>query len=72
MEFFNPARLRRARRQKRLSVQQAATIINKDRSAIWRYETGQTDIPVSVLLALLNAYKASVLDVFDAGNIRGE
>ena len=71
MEYFNPARLRRARRRQRLTTAQAGKIIGRDRSAIWRYESGLTDIPVSVMLKLVNAYKISVVELFDAGKIGG-
>lgn len=64
MQRLNLTWLKRARYRRRMTVEQAAEVIGKDRSAIWRYESGKTDIPVHVLCQLLDAYKTSVTEVF--------
>ncbi len=64
MEELNLTLLRRARYRRHLTVEQAANVIGKKRTAIWRYETGVSDISVRTLCKLLDAYGASVVDVF--------
>ncbi len=64
MEELNLTLLRRARYKCHLTVDQAAKAIGKTRTAIWRYETGASDITVGTLSKLLDAYGASVVDVF--------
>ena len=46
-----------------MTTNMAAKAIGKDRSTIWRYETGQTPITVDVLFKLLHLYEVSVVDV---------
>ena len=72
MERLNLTNLKAARRKKGLSTAQAAEVIGKKKSAIWRYESGKACPTVSNLLKLLDAYSVSVLDIFDAGSIGGE
>ena len=63
MESLNLGWLRQARRKKKMTTDMAAKVIGKDRSTIWRYETGQTPITVDVLFKLLHLYEVSVVDV---------
>lgn len=64
MEKLNLSWLRRARRQRHMTVNQVAKAIGKTRGAVWRYESGQTDLTVGTLCRLLNLYGVSVTDVF--------
>lgn len=64
MEKLNLGWLKRARYNKHLTVDQVAASIGKTRSAIWRYESGITDITVGTLCQLLQLYGVSVTDVF--------
>lgn len=64
MEKLNLGWLKRARYNKHLTVEQVAASIGKTRSAIWRYESGITDITVGTLCQLLQLYDVSVTDVF--------
>ena len=64
MEKLNLGWLKRARYNKHLTVKQVAASIGKTRSAIWRYESGITDITVGTLCQLLQLYGVSVTDVF--------
>lgn len=64
MEKLSLGLLRQARRNQKISIDEAATVVNRDRSFIWRVENGITDIKVNTLLTLLKAYGASVIDVF--------
>ena len=63
MESLNLGWLRQATRKKKMTTDMAAKVIGKDRSTIWRYETGQTPITVDVLFKLLHLYEVSVVDV---------
>ncbi len=71
MEKLNLTLLKRARYRKGMSVAAAGKAIGKNRTAIWRYESGKSDITVRTLCNLLNVYNASVTDVFteDHGGI---
>lgn len=64
MEKLSLGLLRKLRRDKGLSSQQAAKLIGKDRSTLWRLENGLSPISVKNLLKLLAGYDASVVDVF--------
>lgn len=64
MEQLSVGLLKQVRRQKNISVDEAATFVQRDRSFIWRIENAVTDIKVGTLMKLLNAYGASVVDVF--------
>ena len=64
MEKLNLGWLKRARYNKHLTVEQVAASIGKTRSAIWRYESGITDITVGSGWELLQLYRVSVTDVF--------
>ena len=64
MEQLSVGLLKQVRRQKNISVDAAASFVQRDRSFIWRIENAVTDIKVGTLMKLLNAYGASVVDVF--------
>ena len=64
MEKLSLGLLKQARRRKNISTNEAATLVGKDRSFIWRIENAITDIKVGTLTKLLNAYGVSVGDVF--------
>lgn len=63
MEGLNMNWLRRARRQKHLSIDRVAEMVGKDRTTVWRYENGVTPITVEMLFKLLEIYGLSILDV---------
>ena len=63
MEGVNMNWLRRARRQKHLSIDRVAEMVGKDRTTVWRYENGVTPITVEMLFKLLDIYQLSILDV---------
>lgn len=71
MERLNLTLLKQARRSRGLSIDKVSSLIGKNRTMLWRYETGKSDIPVKVLLKILNTYKLSVMDVFDRGSLEG-
>ena len=64
MEQLSLGLFKRARRRKNISTAEAAALVNRDKSFIWRVENGVTDIKVGTLLKLLTAYDSSVTDVF--------
>lgn len=64
MEQLNLGLLKQARRRKNISTDEAAALVNRDRNFIWRVENAVTDIKVSTLTKLLNAYGVSVTDIF--------
>ena len=64
MEKLSLGLLKQARRRKNISTNEAATLVGKDRSFIWRVENAITDIKVGTLTKLLHAYGVSVGDVF--------
>ena len=63
MEGVNMNWLRRARRQKHLSIDRVAEMVGKDRTTVWRYENGVTPITVEMPFKLLDIYGLSILDV---------
>ena len=64
MEKLSLGLLRNARRRCHITVEDAAATVGKERSFIWRIESGVTDIKVGTLLKLLDRYGKSVTDVF--------
>ena len=52
--------LRRLRRQRHLSLGQAAKLLGKSRSTLWRYENCRVNMPVRALLELAEFYGVSV------------
>lgn len=63
MENVNVNWLRRARRQRHLTVDRVAEMVGKDRTTIWRYENGVTPMTVDMLFRLLDIYQLSIMDV---------
>ncbi len=63
MESVNLNWLRRARRQKHLTVDRVAEMVGKDRTTVWRYENGVTPMTVDMLFKLLDIYQLSIMDV---------
>lgn len=63
MEGINLNWLRRARRQKHLTVDRVAEMVGKDRTTVWRYENGVTSMTVDMLFKLLDIYQLSIMDV---------
>ncbi len=63
MESINLNWLRRARRDKHLTVDRVAEMVGKDRTTIWRYENGVTTMTVDMLFKLLDIYQLSIMDV---------
>ena len=64
MEKLALGLLRKFRRDRNISADVAGAVVNRDRNFIWRIESAVTDIKVGTLMKLLNAYGASVVDVF--------
>ena len=52
--------LRRLRRQRRLSLAEAARLLGKSRSTIWRYENDKVNMSAATLLQLAELYGVSV------------
>ena len=52
--------LRRLRRQRRLSLAEAARLLGKSRSTIWRYENDKVNMSAAMLLQLAELYGVSV------------
>lgn len=63
MEKINLSWLRKARRNRHLKLEQVAKAVGKDRSTLWRYESGDIPLNVDVLFQLLALYKVSIVDV---------
>ena len=63
MESINLNWLRRARRQRHLTVDRVAELVGRDRTTIWRLENGSTPLTVDMLFRLLDIYQLSILDV---------
>lgn len=61
---LNLGLLKKARRNKKLTTQKVGELIGRDRTTIWRFETGKTDIPTKILCQLLNIYCVTPRDVF--------
>jgi len=63
MEQLNLNWLRKARRNKRLTLNAVAAAIGKSRSTIWRYEAGEIPLTVDILFQILDLYGLSITDV---------
>ena len=48
--------LRRLRRQRCLSLGEAAALLGKSRTTLWRYENGRVNMPSEMLLRLAEFY----------------
>lgn len=65
MKKLNLSWLRKARRDGHLTLMQAAHSIGKDRSTMWRYESGEIPLTIDTLLRLLDVYGVSLSDVIE-------
>lgn len=61
--------LRRLRRQRRLSLGEAAAMLGKSRSTLWRYENGRVNMPSEMLLRLAEFYGVSLDQLTTAKNL---
>lgn len=52
-------RIREKREEMNLSVEQLATMINKNRSTIYRYENGDMNMPMSAIISISDALQTS-------------
>lgn len=70
MEALNLSWLRRARLRKGMTLVQVAKKIGRDRSMLWRYENGESQITVKLLLQLLSVYGVSIGDVIERSDAK--
>ena len=70
MTKLNLGLLKKARRNQKLSTQKVGLTLQRDRTTIWRWETGVTDIPTRTLCRMLDLYGITPMDVFVA--VKGE
>lgn len=63
IEKLNLNWLKKARRDKHLTLKNVGNMIGKDRSTMWRYEEGEIPLTVDVLFKLLDIYTISIKDV---------
>ena len=52
--------LRRLRRERRLSLAEAAALLGKSRSTLWRYENDKVNMSAATLLQLSKLYGVSL------------
>ena len=52
--------LRRLRRERRLSLAEAAALLGKSRSTLWRYENDKVNMSAATLLQLAKLYGVSL------------
>ena len=52
--------LRRLRRERRLSLAEAAALLGKSRSTLWRYENDKVSMSAATLLQLAKLYGVSL------------
>ena len=52
--------LRRLRRERRLSLAEAAALLGKSRSTVWRYENDKVNMSAATLLQLAKLYGVSL------------
>ena len=58
--FVDVDYLRRLRRQRRLDLTEAAALIGKSRSTLWRYENGKASMSAATLIRLAEIYGVSL------------
>jgi DNA-binding XRE family transcriptional regulator len=61
---FDPGALRRARRDARLTLEQAGAAVGKHWLSVQRYEVGRVDPPLPVLVSLAAVYGVHPGDLF--------
>ncbi len=64
MTKLNLGFLKKARRDRKLSTTRAGILLGKDRTCLWRYESGITDIPSRMLCKMIDLYKIWPQDIF--------
>ena len=52
--------MRRLRRERRLSLAEAAALLGKSRSTLWRYENDKVNMSAATLLQLAKLYGVSL------------
>ena len=52
--------MRRLRRERRLSLAEAAALLGKSRSTVWRYENDKVNMSAATLLQLAKLYGVSL------------
>lgn len=60
METINLQWLRQARRKKHLNLTQAADLIGKNKTTLWRWENGKSQISMRNLFKLAHIYGVEV------------
>ena len=63
--MINHNELRRLRRSKRMTIKEVAAMIGKDRSTLWRYENGDTQVKAEVLFQLAAIYEVPVEQFYE-------
>lgn len=63
MEKLNLSWLKKARRDRHISIARAAEMLGVAQPTVWRYESGIVPLKVDTLFKLLNAYGVSIVDV---------
>lgn len=63
METLSLSLLRRARRNRHLTIERVAELVGKNKATVWRYENGTTPMTVEMLFMLLAVYRISIKDV---------
>ena len=61
---LNLGLLKIARRNRNLTTEQAGKLLGRDRTTIWRWETGLTDIPTTILCQMMDLYKVTPMNIF--------
>lgn len=64
MTKLNLGLLKKARRNQKLSTRKVGLTLQRDRTTVWRFETGKTDIPSKILCRMLDLYGITPMDVF--------
>ena len=64
MRIVDYPKLRQLRRKKRLKIWQAAELLGIDRSTLFRYEDGQTEIKAHTLGLLAELYEVPIESLF--------
>ena len=61
--------LRRLRRQRCLSLGEAAALLGKSRTTLWRYENGRVNMPSEMLLRLAEFYGVALDQLTTSKNL---
>jgi len=68
--FFMYKRLVELRKEKRLSQTQLSSILNMSQTGYSKYETGENDIPTSILIRLSDIFDASIDYILGISDVR--